>query len=90
MVMKNMQALLAVVAACVAFCAAGGPFEDRWVYVSRNLSKPEHVQEVADIVKNREVRGPERHALRLRRGALAHVAGGPQGAPRGDQARLRR
>ena len=27
------------------------PFEDRWVYVSRNLTKPEHVQEVADIVK---------------------------------------
>ena len=51
MAMKNMQALLAVVAAGVAFCAAGGPFEDRWVYVSRNLSKPGHVQEVADIVK---------------------------------------
>ena len=31
--------------------AWSGPFEDRWVYVSRNLSKPEHVQEVADIVK---------------------------------------
>ena len=34
-----------------ACCVAGEPFEDRWVYVSRNLTKPEHVKEVADIVK---------------------------------------
>ena len=34
-----------------ACCGAGEPFEDRWVYVSRNLTKPEHVKEVADIVK---------------------------------------
>ena len=41
----------ALVAAGIVWCAAGGPFEDRWVYVSRNLSKAEHVQDVAEIVK---------------------------------------
>ncbi|MBQ6137841.1 MAG: hypothetical protein IJI73_10785, partial [Kiritimatiellae bacterium] len=33
-----------------AYCGAASRFEDRWVYVSRNLTRAEHVQEVADIV----------------------------------------
>ena len=45
----GMISLMAAVG--LASCAADAPFEDRWVYVSRNLSKPEHVQEVAEIVK---------------------------------------
>lgn len=33
-------------------CLAGAaPLQDRWFYVARNLSKPEHVPEIADIVK---------------------------------------
>ena len=48
--MANKIKTLAAVAG-LAFCAAGTQFEDRWVYVSRNLSKPGHVQEVAEIVK---------------------------------------
>ena len=43
--------ILLATLAVVTLAAYGTPFEDRWVYVSRNLSKPEHVQEVADIVK---------------------------------------
>ena len=45
------QMILALALAGAVCCAAGAPFEDRWVYVARNLTKPEHVQEVADIVK---------------------------------------
>ena len=47
--MKNIVAMCLLASA--ACCCAGEPFEDRWVYVSRNLTKPEHVKEVADIVK---------------------------------------
>ena len=47
--MKNIVAMCLLAGA--ACCGAGEPFEDRWVYVSRNLTKPEHVKEVADIVK---------------------------------------
>ena len=47
--MKNIVAMCLLAGA--ACCVAGEPFEDRWVYVSRNLTKPEHVKEVADIVK---------------------------------------
>ena len=46
-----MKRIVLALLAGAAYCAAGAPFEDRWVYVSRNLTKPEHVQEVADIVK---------------------------------------
>ena len=46
-----MNRIVLALLAGAAYCAAGAPFEDRWVYVSRNLTKPEHVQEVADIVK---------------------------------------
>ena len=45
------QLILVFALTVAACCAADGSFEDRWVYVSRNLLKPEHVQEVADIVK---------------------------------------
>ena len=45
--MKNIVAMCLLAGA--ACCVAGEPFEDRWVYVSRNLTKPEHVKEVADI-----------------------------------------
>jgi len=47
--MKNVVAVCLL--AATAYCVAAEPFEDRWVYVSRTLTKPEHVQEVADIVK---------------------------------------
>ena len=46
-----MRRIVLALLAGVAYGAVGKQFEDRWVYVSRNLSKPEHVQEVADIVK---------------------------------------
>ena len=32
-------------------CHAAGQYEDRWFYVSRNLTKQEHVREIANIVK---------------------------------------
>ena len=46
-----MRRIALALLAAAAYGAAGQPFEDRWVYVARNLTKPEHVQEVADIVK---------------------------------------
>ena len=32
-------------------CHAAGQYEDRWFYVSRSLTKQEHVREIANIVK---------------------------------------
>ena len=37
--------------ACATCCHAAGQYEDRWFYVSRNLTKQEHVREIAGIVK---------------------------------------
>ena len=42
---------MASICASMVVCAFGAPFEDRWVYVSRNLTRPEHVREVAEIVR---------------------------------------
>ena len=47
--MKNIVAMFLIAGA--ASCGAGEKFEDRWVYVSCDLTKPKHVQEVADIVR---------------------------------------
>ena len=55
--MKAARWQAALLAACslAAVCAAGEPFEDRWVYVSRNLTRPEHVREVAEIVRTAKI-----------------------------------
>ena len=47
--MKYIVAMFLIAGA--ASCGAGEKFEDRWVYVSCDLTKPKHVQEVADIVR---------------------------------------
>ena len=48
-ILKRVVAIsLLVGAAC---CHAAGQYEDRWFYVSRNLTKQEHVREIANIVK---------------------------------------
>ena len=47
--MKRIIAMFLIAGA--ACCAIAGQFEDRWFYVSRNLTKQEHVSDIASIVK---------------------------------------